>query len=108
MPDLKAPTEEQVQGFDPKVVNNTQYILKDLIQGDNSVFDGIEDLDGETGLHDVVREAVGDVAVQRRASSVAELMDEHGITVWRCHDYIHSGIPSPVDGTWGSVTILYI
>ena len=45
MPDLKAPTEEQVQGFDPKVVNNTQYILKDLIQGDNSVFDGIEDLD---------------------------------------------------------------
>ena len=24
-----------------------------------------------------------------------------GITVWRCHDYIHSGIPSPAgDGTW--------
>lgn len=45
MPDLKAPTEEQAQGFDPKAVNNTQYILKDLIQGDNSVFDNIENLD---------------------------------------------------------------
>ena len=45
MPDLKAPTEEQVQGFDPSVINNTQYILKDLIQGDDSVFNGIENLD---------------------------------------------------------------
>ena len=48
MANLKAPTEEQVQGFDPKVINNTQYILKDLIQGDNSVFDGIENLDMNT------------------------------------------------------------
>lgn len=30
-----------------------------------------------------------------------QLLDQAGITVWRCHDYIHSGIPSPAgDGTW--------
>lgn len=29
------------------------------------------------------------------------LLEECGMTVWRCHDYIHSGIPSPAgDGTW--------
>lgn len=28
-----------------------------------------------------------------------QLLDEHGIVVWRNHDYIHSGIPMP-DGTY--------
>lgn len=30
-----------------------------------------------------------------------DLLDACDITVWRCHDYIHSGIPSPAgDGAW--------
>ena len=28
------------------------------------------------------------------------LLDEHGITVWRCHDYIHSGVPLGPDGSF--------
>ena len=51
---------------------------------------------------------------QRNAAFLAKtaLLDKHGITVWRCHDYIHSGIPSPVDGScvdgifWGLVDLL--
>ncbi len=40
------------------------------------------------------------VAQQNRAFlRKRALLEEAGITVWRCHDYIHSGIPS-ADGTW--------
>lgn len=42
------------------------------------------------------------IAQQNRAFLAKRaLLDETGITVWRCHDYIHSGIPSPTgDGSW--------
>lgn len=30
----------------------------------------------------------------------ATLLDEFGITIWRCHDYIHSGVPIGPDGTY--------
>lgn len=37
----------------------------------------------------------------RTFAAKRRLLDEADITVWRCHDYIHSGIPSPAgDGTW--------
>lgn len=45
----------------------------------------------------------GWLRAQRNAAFLGKtaLLDECGITVWRCHDYIHSGIPSPDgDGTW--------
>lgn len=48
MPALKKPNENIDYGLDPKILNNTQYILKDLIQGDNSALKGIEGLDMET------------------------------------------------------------
>ena len=48
MPSLKKPNENIDYGLDPKILNNTQYILKDLIQGDNSALKGIEGLDMET------------------------------------------------------------
>ena len=31
MPDLVKPTEEQVTGFNPNLINETQYMLKDLL-----------------------------------------------------------------------------
>jgi len=45
MPALKMPSENENLGADPKIINNTQYILKDLIQGDDSAFKDIEGLD---------------------------------------------------------------
>ena len=48
MPDLIKPTEEQVLGFNPNLINETQYMLKDLIQGDNSVLKDIEGLNMNT------------------------------------------------------------
>ena len=48
MPSLKEPDKNIDYGLDPKVLNNTQYILKDLIQGDNSALKEIEGLDMNT------------------------------------------------------------
>ena len=48
MPKLKKPTEEQVQGFNPNEINETQYMLKDLIEGDTSLLKDIEGLDMDT------------------------------------------------------------
>jgi hypothetical protein len=48
MPELKKPDEKTDYGVDPNILNNTQYILKDLIQGDNSALKEIEGLDMNT------------------------------------------------------------
>ncbi len=45
MPELKSPDSNVDYGMDPSVLNNTQYILKDIIQGDISAFKEIEGLD---------------------------------------------------------------
>lgn len=45
MPELKAPDKMKDYGLDPKILNNTQYILKDIIQGDTSALSNIEGLD---------------------------------------------------------------
>lgn len=37
----------------------------------------------------------------RTFAAKRELLEETGVTVWRCHDHIHAGIPSPEGkGTW--------
>lgn len=45
MATLKEPDKSKDYGMDPIELNNTQYILKDLIQGDTSLFDSIENVD---------------------------------------------------------------
>lgn len=45
MSELSKPSENKDYGLDPKVLNNTQYILKDIIQGDTSALKEIEGLD---------------------------------------------------------------
>lgn len=42
---LKEPTIEDTKNQDPKVINNTQYILKDIIEGDTSIFSELGDVD---------------------------------------------------------------
>ena len=48
------------------------------------------------------------IARQNRAFVAKRaLLEETGITVWRFHDHIHSGIPSPTgDGTWADGILL--
>ena len=48
MPELKRPDEKIDYGVDPDILNNTQYILKDIIQGDNSALENIKGLDLNT------------------------------------------------------------
>lgn len=45
MSKLIVPTENDVRNVDPKEINNLQYMLKDVIQGDISVLQNMEDVD---------------------------------------------------------------
>lgn len=45
MPELKPPTPDAFPGAEAKQLNDTQYILKDLIQGDTSVLANLKDVD---------------------------------------------------------------
>ena len=45
MSTLKAPDKFTNYGMDNSLLNNTQYVLKDIIQGDTSAFKNIENLD---------------------------------------------------------------
>jgi len=45
MSNLKSPDKFTNYGMDNEELNNTQYILKDIIQGDTSILKNIKDLD---------------------------------------------------------------
>lgn len=45
MSTLSKPNDNIDYGLDPKILNNTQYILKDIIQGDTKALNNIEGLD---------------------------------------------------------------